>query len=95
MMNTPMDVTTIESSDGGSLFGRGDAGGCQQTISGCTYSEVCLSQLGDAGSSEGSGIITINADGSITGSEKAVVSFSQAGISIMENCTWNIIGTKQ
>jgi hypothetical protein len=90
--STPAD--TVSASDGG-ISGGGDAGGCPLVQNGCTYSASCNIALGDAGSEQFSETITINSDGTITGTLSYTYAITFGGMSTMGSCAYSLRAAKQ
>jgi hypothetical protein len=85
---TPADKTSVADQDAGIDMGNG----CTTTVTGCTYNVTCTP---DAGTGQITETITINSDGSITGSATLSFSIVLAGTTMTLSCAYGMTGTKQ
>ena len=85
---TPADKTSVADQDAGIEMGNG----CATTVTGCTYDVTCTP---DAGTGQLTETITLNSDGSITGSATTSFSITLAGTTMTLSCTYSMTGTKQ
>ncbi len=85
---TPADKTSVVDEDAGIAVGDG----CTTTVTGCTYNVTCTP---DAGTDQITETITINSDGSITGSATASFSITLAGTTMTLSCAYSMTSTKQ